>query len=78
MILVAKLGRAGFGQEAPMLTLYGDVDSGNVYKVRLLLAQLGIAYRRVDTTQKIAASSRRFRAIASETATRSSKRAIGI
>ena len=25
--------------------------SGNVYKVRLLLAQLGIAYRRVDTTQ---------------------------
>jgi glutathione S-transferase len=37
--------------EAAMLTLYGDLDSGNVYKVRLLLAQLGIAYRRVDTTQ---------------------------
>ena len=34
-----------------MLTLYGDLDSGNVYKVRLLLAPLGIAYRRVDTTQ---------------------------
>jgi glutathione S-transferase len=34
-----------------MLTLYGDLDSGNVYKVRLLLAQLGIAYRRIDTTQ---------------------------
>jgi len=34
-----------------MLTLYGDLDSGNVYKVRLLLAQLGIPYRRVDTTQ---------------------------
>jgi glutathione S-transferase len=34
-----------------MQTLYGDLDSGNVYKVRLLLAQLGIAYRRVDTTQ---------------------------
>lgn len=34
-----------------MLTLYGDLDSGNVYKVRLLLAQLGVAYRRVDTTQ---------------------------
>lgn len=34
-----------------MLTLYGDLDSGNVYKVRLLLAQLGIVYRRVDTTQ---------------------------
>jgi glutathione S-transferase len=37
--------------EAVMLTLYGDLDSGNVYKVRLLLAQLGITYRRVDTTQ---------------------------
>src|SRR5262249_5050385 len=34
-----------------MLILYGDLDSGNVYKVRLLLAQLGITYRRVDTTQ---------------------------
>jgi glutathione S-transferase len=34
-----------------MLTLYGDLDSGNVYKVRLLLAQLRLAYRRVDTTQ---------------------------
>ena len=34
-----------------MLTLYGDLDSGNVYKVRLALAQLGIAYRRIDTTQ---------------------------
>ena len=39
------------GELTPMLTLYGDLDSGNVYKVRLLLAQLGIAYRRVDTTQ---------------------------
>jgi glutathione S-transferase len=34
-----------------MLTLYGDLDSGNVYKVRLLLALLGIPYCRVDTTQ---------------------------
>ena len=34
-----------------MLTLYGDLDSGNVYKVRLLLAQLGIPHRRIDTTQ---------------------------
>jgi glutathione S-transferase len=34
-----------------MLALYGDLDSGNVYKVRLLLAELGIAYRRIDTTQ---------------------------
>jgi hypothetical protein len=39
------------GELTPMLTLYGDLDSGNVYKVRLLLAQLGIVYRRVDTTQ---------------------------
>ena len=52
-----------------MLTLYGDVDSGNVYKVRLLLAQLGIAYRRVDTTQKSRrARDRRCHAIAPETA----------
>jgi glutathione S-transferase len=36
---------------AEMLTLYGDLDSGNVYKVRLLLARLGIAYSRIDTTQ---------------------------
>ena len=34
-----------------MLTLYGDLDSGNVYKVRLLLARLRVPYRRVDTTQ---------------------------
>jgi glutathione S-transferase len=34
-----------------MLTLYGDLDSGNVYKARLILAHRGIAYRRVDTTQ---------------------------
>ena len=38
-------------KQVPMLTLYGDLDSGNVYKVRLLLAQLGVTYRRVDTTQ---------------------------
>jgi glutathione S-transferase len=34
-----------------MLTLYGDLDSGNVYKVRLMLALLGVTYRRIDTTQ---------------------------
>jgi glutathione S-transferase len=34
-----------------MLTLYGNLDSGNDYKVRLLLAQLGIPFRRVDTLQ---------------------------
>jgi len=47
-----------------MLTLYGDLDSGNVYKVRLLFAQLGIAYRRVDATQNRGeTSTAEFRAI---------------
>ena len=47
-----------------MLTLYGDLDSGNVYKVRLLLAQLGTAYRRVDTTQNRGEpATTRFRAV---------------
>jgi glutathione S-transferase len=31
-----------------MLTLYDNLDSGNGYKVRLLLAQLTIPYRRVE------------------------------
>ncbi len=31
-----------------MLTLYDNLDSGNGYKARLVLAQLGIAYRRVE------------------------------
>ena len=31
-----------------MMTLYDYLDSGNGYKVRLLLAQLGIAYRYVE------------------------------
>jgi glutathione S-transferase len=34
-----------------MLTLYGNLDSGNVYKVRLLLAQLGIPHQRIDVSQ---------------------------
>ena len=34
-----------------MLTLYGFLRSGNVYKVRLLLARLGIPYRRVEVSQ---------------------------
>lgn len=38
-------------QICDMLTLYGKLESGNVYKVRLLLAQLGIAHRRIDVTQ---------------------------
>jgi glutathione S-transferase len=47
-----------------MLTLYGDLDSGNVYKVRLLLAQLRVPYRRVDTTQNRGEpASTEFRAI---------------
>ncbi|HKT73365.1 MAG TPA: glutathione S-transferase family protein [Steroidobacteraceae bacterium] len=31
-----------------MLTLFDYLDSGNGYKIRLLLAQLGLAYRRVE------------------------------
>ncbi len=47
-----------------MLTLYGNLDSGNVYKVRLLLAQLGIAHRRVDVAQvRGEPASREFREI---------------
>ncbi len=34
-----------------MLTLYGNLESGNVYKVRLLLAGLGIAHVRVEVNQ---------------------------
>ena len=34
-----------------MLTLYGNLSSGNVYKARLLLAQVGIRHRRVDVAQ---------------------------
>ncbi len=34
-----------------MLTLYGNLESGNVYKVRLLLAQLDIPHRRIDVNQ---------------------------
>lgn len=31
-----------------MYTIYGDVNSGNCYKVKLLAEQLGVAYRWVD------------------------------
>jgi glutathione S-transferase len=31
-----------------MLTLYDNADSGNTYKARLLMAQLGVAYRSVE------------------------------
>ena len=34
-----------------MLTLYGNLDSGNDYKVRLLFAQRGIEHRRVEVRQ---------------------------
>jgi glutathione S-transferase len=34
-----------------VLTLYGNLESGNVYKVRLLLAQIGVAHRRVEVNQ---------------------------
>ena len=31
-----------------MLTLFGNLESGNVHKVQMLLHRLAIAYRRVD------------------------------
>jgi len=34
-----------------VLTLFGNLESGNVYKVRLLLAQIGVAHRRVEVNQ---------------------------
>ena len=33
-----------------MMTLYDFMGSGNGYKVRLLLAQLGLPYKLVDAT----------------------------
>src|SRR3954453_8203166 len=33
-----------------MITIYGQNDSGNCYKPRLLLAKLGIPFRHVETT----------------------------
>ena len=49
---------------ADMLTLYGFLRSRNVYKVRLLLAQLGIPHRRIEVSQLIGDTSRPdFRAI---------------
>jgi glutathione S-transferase len=41
-----------------MLTLYGFLRSGNVYKVRLLLAHLGIPHRRVEVRQLTGDTSR--------------------
>jgi glutathione S-transferase len=50
--------------ETAMLTLYGNLDSGNVYKVTLLLAQLGIPHRLIETLQSRGEpSSPQFRAI---------------
>ena len=47
-----------------MLTLYGFLRSGNVYKVRLMLAQLGIPHRRIEVSQLTTDTARpRFRAI---------------
>jgi len=35
-----------------MLTLFGDLESGNVHKVQLLLRRLNVPYRRVDVSQR--------------------------
>src|SRR6185369_3526377 len=60
---LGEIGAAAPERHA-MLTLYGNLDSGNVYKVRLLLAQLDIAHRRIDVAQvRGEPASREFRAI---------------
>ncbi len=47
-----------------MLTLYGNLESGNVYKVRLLLAQLEIPHCRIDVDQiRGEPKSERFRTV---------------
>jgi len=47
-----------------MITLYGFLPSGNVYNVRLLLAQLGVPHRRVEVSQLTAdTATPAFRAI---------------
>jgi glutathione S-transferase len=49
---------------ATMLTLYGFLRSGNVYKARLLLAHLRIPHRRIEVSQLTGDTSRPdFRAI---------------
>jgi glutathione S-transferase len=34
-----------------MLTLFGNIDSGNVHKVQMILTRLGLPFRRVDVRQ---------------------------
>jgi glutathione S-transferase len=34
-----------------MLTLFGNLESGNVHKVQMILARRGVAFRRVDVAQ---------------------------
>jgi glutathione S-transferase len=34
-----------------MLTLFGNVDSGNVHKVQMILSRVGLPFRRVDVRQ---------------------------
>src|SRR3977135_3396857 len=43
--------KAAVTSEGTMLTLYGNLESGNVYKVRLILALTGVKHRRVEVNQ---------------------------
>src|SRR5262249_45573078 len=36
-----------------MLTLFGNLDSGNVHKVQMILYRLGLPFRRVDVRQDL-------------------------
>jgi glutathione S-transferase len=42
--------QVGSSEDIQMLTLYGQTDSGNSYKPRLLLAKLGLAFRHVEVS----------------------------
>src|SRR5262245_11085748 len=44
--------------EGSMITIYGQDDSGNCYKPRLLLAKLGIPFRHVETKSGVGGDTR--------------------
>ena len=35
-----------------MITLFGDLESGNVHKVQMILRRVGLPFRRVDVAQR--------------------------
>ncbi len=50
--MVTETGLSAASQgDGELLTLFGNLDSGNVHKVQMILARIGEAYRRVDVAQ---------------------------